>query len=171
MEQSGRKKARKINEGGACRLIRNDVSVNRHINFQSVFFHFFFSIHDIYLFCVRCRSAGAPLLLEHKIFSWKCYVLCARGGGTKVLENERRKEGKWKGADWEKLRKINIWVIRKHKYWMVRVCECEAHESFCSAQKFYSSLPILKDLWNFLCIQFMAKAKAKWRNFPIVEET
>lgn len=42
---------RKINEGGACRLIRNDVSVNRHINFQSVFFHFF-SQYTIYIYFV-----------------------------------------------------------------------------------------------------------------------
>lgn len=37
--------------------------------------------------------------------------------------------------------------------------------SEAAAAEFYSSLPILKDLWNFLCIQSMAKAKAKWRNF------
>lgn len=33
---------KKINEGGACRLIRNDVSVYRHINFQSGFFFLVF---------------------------------------------------------------------------------------------------------------------------------
>jgi hypothetical protein len=105
---------RKINEGGACRLIRNDVSVNRHINFQSVFFHFFsfllllFSIHDIYLFSVRCRSAGArffALLLEHeRIFALKIVMCCVyeREGeencrGTRNEKKKRRKKENEKG--------------------------------------------------------------------------
>jgi hypothetical protein len=57
-EGSREREEKKINEGGACRLIRNDVSVNRHINFQSILFPFFsllsfgcFSIHDTYFVC------------------------------------------------------------------------------------------------------------------------
>lgn len=41
---------RKINEGGACRLIRNDVSVFRHINFQSGFFSIFLPSFPIFTY-------------------------------------------------------------------------------------------------------------------------
>jgi hypothetical protein len=115
LEQSGRKeRKRKINEGGACRLIRNDVSVNRHINFQSVFFPFFLffsSQYTIYIYFVYdvVQLELACSLLEHEqsfflLLSLKmlCVVLDGEGerdeGGEwrSVVERETRKKGRKK---------------------------------------------------------------------------
>lgn len=140
MEQSGRKKRQKKNQWGwsMSSYQKRRISEQTYKFPKCIFPFFFFSIHDIYLFSVRCRSAEAlcvALLLEHKIFSasWKCYVFGVAGGmetvGMGEKEKERKsEEGKWKGADWEKLRKINMWVIRKHKYWMIQVCEWGAKQ-------------------------------------------
>lgn len=60
---------------------------------KCIFSIFSFSIHDIYLFCIRCRSAGAPLLLEHKIFP---EMLCVVFVGWKMSEERGRKKRKMK---------------------------------------------------------------------------
>lgn len=62
---------------------------------KCIFSIFSFSIHDIYLFCIRCRSAGAPLLLEHKIFPEN--VMCCVCGGGKRSEVEGEKKENEKG--------------------------------------------------------------------------
>jgi hypothetical protein len=159
----------KINEGGACRLIRNDVSVNRHINFQVYnFFPFFLNIRYVFILCVRTMSFN---LRDRR----RCLCRWSMNRKEQSKRNEemccrRKKCEKKRGTTiGKKLRRKSIWewVIRKHKYWMFRVCE----------------LPFMHSIWNFirlcqswriygtfLCIQFMAhkKSESKMKEFSLI---
>lgn len=89
--------------------------------------------------------------------------MCALGGWSEKCFSSARRKKENEGADWEQLRKINMWVIRKHKYWMLRVCGCERK----STQIYFLLSLTLCQSWRiygrerrFLCIQFIAKKTA-----------
>lgn len=133
------KEREKINEGGACRLIRNDVSVFRHINFQSgFFFHFssFFSDIHIYFFLPRqfmslCSlpkwnelECGAKYgnLVFHMILaterseSFKKKIIlcvCEWGEKRKEVEQEERKYSLWKGNKGKSIYNVGRELIRR----------------------------------------------------------
>ena len=92
------KKREKINEGGACRLIRNDVSVFRHINFHSWFFSFSFFIFlfqyiQFYVWNEWSRNGNLPIYL---ILNEKKKSQLERGVERKNCRtNEKRELIRW----------------------------------------------------------------------------
>lgn len=106
---------------------------------KCIFSIFFLNTRYIFILCTMSFSWSSACCWSIKFF---LKMLCAERGGVggwkrrwcERSREEKKRKGKWKGADWEKLRKINMWVIRKHKYWMFRVCECLA---FCTSTELY----------------------------------
>lgn len=134
---------------------------------KCIFSIFFLNTRYIFILCTMSFSwSCVALLLEHKFFPEN--VMCCVSGAKRMGEKRMKEEGKLKRGRLGKA-KENQYVSDKKAQILdgssVWVWGARTRATF------YSSLPILKDLWNFLCIQFMAKAKAKWRNFLIVEET
>ena len=108
----------------------------------SIFSSSQYTIYIYFLYDVVQLKLLGLLLLEHEFFFFsstttthhriaECYVSDeGMRGNIFFPRSVRRKQNE--GADWEKLRKINMWVIRKHKYWMLRLYECggKKHTNF-----------------------------------------
>lgn len=116
---------------------------------------YIYFVYDVVQLELRC-------CWSMKFFLPPFRTLCAvRRTAKGVGVGSTTKERKRNGADWEKLRKINTWVIRKHKYWMFRVCEWEKGKRsarLCQSWRIYGKL---------LMYSIHGKSESKMKEFSI----